>query len=332
MRSDEDLSELVAGPDDEGRRLDKVLRAALPRLGLSEIYRSLRKGEIRVNDSRASPDTRLREGDRIALGASALVRGALEAAVDAGAGLEGGIDDLGDILVLRTEHLIFINKPRGELSQGPGSIEDRLRSALARRAAASLSFSPGPLHRLDRNTSGLMAFPATAKGARAFTGLMRERKIRKLYIALLDGELEGPAEWLDRIERDEESLKSRVSSRGEEASALASPLARAGGSCLALVELRTGLTHQIRVQASSRGLPLSGDRKYGGRPIEGGYILHAFRLGFPEPPFPDIPASVTAPLPEAADIRLKAIFGRAALGRALDRALELAREADLSGK
>jgi len=324
MRSDEDRSELVAGPDDDGRRLDKVLRAALPRLGLSEIYRSLRKGGIRVNGARASPESRLREGDRIALGASDLERGGAEPKAELGM----GIDDLGDILVLRTENLLFINKPRGELSHGPGSIEARLRAALARRSSASLSFSPGPLHRLDRNTSGLIAFPATAKGARAFAQLMRERKLRKLYIALLDGELEGPAEWLDRIERDEESLKSRVSSRGEEASAFASPIARAGGKCLALVELRTGLTHQIRVQASSRGMPLSGDRKYGGGPFEGGYILHALRLGFPEPPFPDIPASVEAPLPAAASSRLEAVFGRAAV----DRALELARNTASSGK
>ena len=80
MRSDDDWAELAAGPDDEGRRLDKVLRAALPRLGLSEIYRSLRKGDIRINGSRAAPDSRVSEGDRIAIRASALSRGAPEAA------------------------------------------------------------------------------------------------------------------------------------------------------------------------------------------------------------------------------------------------------------
>ncbi len=319
MRSDDDWAELAAGPDDEGRRLDKVLRAALPRLGLSEIYRSLRKGDIRINGSRAAPDSRVSEGDRIAIRASALSRGAPEAA-SAGQGARGAVDGLKDILVLRTENLLFINKPRGELSQGPGSIEDRLRAALARRASASLSFSPGPLHRLDRNTSGLMAFPATAKGARAFTGLLRERKLRKLYLALLDGEPAGPAEWLDRIERDEASLKSRASASGEEASALATPLLSYGGRSLVLVELRTGLTHQIRVQASSRGMPLSGDRKYGGAPFEGGYILHALCLRFPDPPFDDVPSLVSAPLPAGASARLGALFGRAALGRALDRA------------
>jgi len=181
------------------------------------------------------------------------------------------------------------------------------------RTAASLSFAPGPLHRLDRNTTGLLIFPRSAVGARAFTSLLRRRKLIKRYLALLDAEARPLGEWRDKISRDNHARTSAVSEEGDEASASMRTLASAGGRSLVLVELHTGLTHQIRVQASARGMPLSGDAKYGGSPFPSGYILHALSLEFPEPPFPDVPRLVTAPLPASASDRLGELFGSAAL-------------------
>jgi 23S rRNA pseudouridine1911/1915/1917 synthase len=91
------------------------------------------------------------------------------------------------------------------------------------------------------------------------------------------------------------------------------PIAIAGGRSLLLVTLHTGLTHQIRLQASSRNLPLSGDSKYGGAPLAGGYILHAYSLEFPVPPFADLPKTIFAQLPPSAEERLVRIFGEAPL-------------------
>jgi 23S rRNA pseudouridine955/2504/2580 synthase len=317
MRLDEGRPELAAGPDDAGRRLDKVLRSALPGISLSEIYGSLRKGSIRVNGGRASPDRRLSEGDRIRIPGDMLARGAHAERTPRPTRTALGLERARGLIIAETEHLLFLNKPRGMLSHGPGSVEELMRAALAARSAASLSFSPGPLHRLDRNTSGVMAFPATAAGARAFAEQQRRRMIRKLYLALLDGVLEAPAEWRDRITRDEASRISAVSGEGDEAAARAAPLLSAGGRSLALVELLTGLTHQIRVQASSRGLPLSGDSKYGGSPFRGGYVLHAAALEFTEPPFPDVPLRVVAPVPPEALERLGAVFGSGAVESAI---------------
>ena len=307
--------EVVAGPDDAGRRLDKVLRSILPDSPLSGIYSALRKGAIRLNGAKSSPDRRLASGDRIFL-PQALELRLLPSP------LPGSGDDLhllADILIIATKDLLFVNKPRGLLSQGDGELEGRVRKALAGRSAASLSFSPGPLHRLDRNTTGILAFPRSAAGARAFTDLIRRRVLEKRYLALVDGEVSAPAEWRDSISRDESSLKSRIDEEGEEARASMKPLASARGRSLILVELHTGLTHQIRVQASSRGTPLSGDSKYGGSTCPGGYILHAYSLGFPEPPFPDLPRRIAAPLPAAASERLERLFGSRTLSDALSR-------------
>ncbi len=309
--------ELIAGPDDAGRRLDKVLRAILSENPLSEIYAALRKGRIKLNGVKASPETRVAAGDRI------LVAGfpGLGSSEPAPSAAREDLASLADMLILATEHLIFIDKPRGLLSQGSDALEGRIRQALAGRTAASLSFVPGPLHRLDRNTTGVLAFPRSAEGARAFTSMMRERRIIKRYLALIDGDAAGPEAWRDRIVRDSAAMTSSVSPEGDEAFAEMRPLLRGSGRSLVLVVLHSGLTHQIRVQASSRGLPLSGDAKYGGSPLPGGYILHALSLEFPEPPFPDLPGLVTAPLPGPARARLASIFGPEALVEALGEKL-----------
>ena len=114
--------ELVAGPDDAGRRLDKVLRAYLDNSTLSEIYSGLRRGRIRVNGHKAAPELRLDSGDRIFLHSSMAVsdKGRDRPAVPEAEGLR----EIAEMLILATEDLIFVNKPRGELSQGP----DRTRA------------------------------------------------------------------------------------------------------------------------------------------------------------------------------------------------------------
>jgi 23S rRNA pseudouridine955/2504/2580 synthase len=304
--------ELIAGPEDAGRRLDRVLRVLLGELSLSAIYSALRKGFLRVNGAKADPALRVTAGDRIYIHPS--LGGPKEAgAAGSFSADEGELSSIADILVMATRDLIFINKPRGELSQGSPGIEGRIRKALAMRTASSLSFTPGPLHRLDRNTTGLLTFPRSAAGARAFTSLLRRRKLIKRYLALLDNEAPPLGEWRDKVSRDNYARTSAVSEEGDEASASMRTLASAGGRSLVLVELHTGLTHQIRVQASSRGMPLSGDAKYGGSSFPGGYILHAFSLGFPEPPFPDLPCSVTSQPPPSALDRLGVIFGKTEL-------------------
>lgn len=331
MASIHEGSERIAGPDDAGRRLDKILRVLLGDRALSEIYAALRKGRILVNGAKAGPELRVAEGDRIFIHASlspaqkpATPPGGTEqpsVGTEPSLARDAELAELSDILVLATKDLLFVNKPRGELSQdGEGQssgISRRVREALSARSSASLSFVPGALHRLDRNTTGILTFPRSAAGARAFSELVRERKLRKLYLALADGEAGPAAEWTDRIARDGGTKRSRVDPSGEEARASMRPLLSRGGQSLILVELHSGLTHQIRVQASSRGLPLSGDGKYGGSPFGGGYILHAAALLFPEPPFPDLPAAVAAPLPKEARLRLEALFGVEELAAAL---------------
>jgi len=306
--------------------LDRVLRIFLRGLPLSAIYSALRTRRILVNGRPADGKVRVAEGDLISID-EALLPASTEVIADpapadeALIGGDGVATALGPLLVLASADLLFLNKPRGMLVHGDDSLELRVREALRERSRGSMSFSPGPLHRLDRNSSGLVVFPRSAEGGRAFSALLRERRVEKRYIALVEGELEGRETWTDRLERDMERHLSRVDEAGTPALSEALPLIASKGLCLALVIIRTGLTHQIRVQASSRGHPLAGDLKYGGSPFPGGHILHALALLFSEAPFADLPPLVAAPLGDEPRRRLEGLFGASAVDKALETAI-----------
>jgi 23S rRNA pseudouridine955/2504/2580 synthase len=165
---------------------------------------------------------------------------------------------------------------------------------LGPRLPPSLSFKPGPLHRLDKPTSGVIVFSAALEGARIFSALLREGRLKKYYLALVEGRLRGPEFWEDPLAREGE--RPRI------ARTRVRPLAELGGRTLILAELLTGRTHQIRAQAAARGHPLEGDLRYGGSPGNGGPWLHAWKLElgegarlFPGP----VPPLISAPPPEA---------------------------------
>jgi RluA family pseudouridine synthase len=279
----------TAGPDDDDRRLEAVLRRLLPGQSLGALHKALRKGDIRLAGAKAGPDARVAAGDVIEI---------WEALVD------GGVPDrvpgrpsappLPDSWVLwEDDDLLAVLKPsglvvhRGDGPARPGEapLDDRVRARLAgtpHGAGASLSFRPGPLHRLDRETSGLVVFSKTLVGARTFSQALADRQVSKTYLAVLAGPLESPREVRERLSRDGGTRTTAVSPEGDEALSLFRPLARAPGLTLVEVDLGTGRTHQIRAHAASLGLPLAGDAKYGGGSPPPGlgvpFLLHAWKL------------------------------------------------------
>ena len=325
--------ELKAAADDDGRRLDRILRKALRDLPLSAIHRLLRKGLVLVDGGIARADQKIRAGQTITLNADT-------------AGLTGPAaggaqtnDRCKPEIIFEGAGLLVLNKPAGLAVHGANSLEDQVLSYLGPKLPRSLSFRPGPLHRLDRPSSGIIVFSASLEGARWFSALMRNRLIKKFYLALVTGNIRDSELWEDELVRDRRLMKTfaekpagRLNREdGKTAITRITPLAGNGASTLLLAEIKTGRTHQIRAQAAFRGHPLLGDKKYGGGfPAgdkafpKGILLLHAWRQEFPEEipdelpeEIPDelpletrFPRVLEAPLPEYFKTKIRELSGK----------------------
>ncbi|MFA7567238.1 MAG: RluA family pseudouridine synthase [Alkalispirochaeta sp.] len=279
------MKEETVGPDDNGRRLDRVLRKAYPSVPPGAIAGAVRRGEIRLNGKRTTNDARVAAGDTIRIPDwqdAAPMRTENPAARTAARYAEGRIiSGEWSIPVLdRTEDWLAVNKPSGLAAHGPGTLDEMVRTVAQAQGwwADSMSFRPGPVHRLDRNTSGVQLFSLSADGARTLTEHIRRRHVAKVYIALVSGYLPRRTESRKRIAYDR---NTRTASTEPERAPAASagrrlryssatthffPLAFTADRLVGLVAAvpETGRTHQVRCHAADLGIPLLGDRKYGG--------------------------------------------------------------------
>ncbi len=163
----------------------------------------------------------------------------------------------------------------------------------------------GVVHRLDRPVSGVLLLARTSKAASRLSEQFRKHSIRKVYHAVVEGlPPQSEGEFIDWLVKDESTNVSRVvrSDAGEQEGAKQARLAyrclkSAAGVSLLEIDLQTGRGHQIRVQLSSRGMPICGDVKYGSRTrLDGWLALHASSLTFEHPTLRE-PITVTAPDP-----------------------------------
>jgi 23S rRNA pseudouridine955/2504/2580 synthase len=330
---------MIAAPDDAGRRLDLLLRKALPDLPLSAIHRLLRKRRVLLDGRPADAATRVKAGAVIAVpldaqliapqtAPQALPRShvaqpptpaiapqaaprshvaqppapviAPQAAVHSNVAPLRNAEQPPAPILWEGCGLIALNKPAGLPTHGDNSLETEVRAWLRDKLPPSLSFRSGPLHRLDTPTSGVIMFSSTLEGARYFSALIREHRVRKRYLALIDGRLDREALWEDALVRDKTAKKTFVAEQAvaPNAGTIARPLAFNAAYTLVEVEISTGRTHQIRAQAAFHGHPLAGDRKYGGSLLATGLLLHAASLEFPAPET-GRPLIISAPLPSA---------------------------------
>jgi 23S rRNA pseudouridine955/2504/2580 synthase len=309
---------LIAAGNDSGRRLDRVLRKALPEIPLSALYRLFRKRTILVGGKPASAADRVKAGSVIQVPEP----GGLGNLQSPNRKIPAGTNAKSPALEILFEGsgLLVLNKPAGLALHGPDrdNLDRRVQSYLEGKIPASLSFRPGPLHRLDKPTSGIVVFSTCLEGAKTFSKLLEEGKLVKTYLAVLEGNFEKEALWNDVLFRDKELRKSVArtgrangtgNSRAKEAVTGARPLcwSKSGGLTLALVKPETGRTHQIRAQAALHHFPLWGDRKYGATGT-GGFFLHALSLEFPPDELPSCPRRIQAPLPDTFSAFLREHF------------------------
>lgn len=179
-------------------------------------------------------------------------------------------------ILFEDEALLVCVKPRGLLSARDASGKPAVTDALG--------IELFPVHRLDREVTGLMVFAKTAACA-AFLSDAMGKTVKKEYLAVCEGQPEQHGELTDLLYHDRVKNKTYVVKRkrnGVREARLSYEILRFGETSLLHVLLHTGRTHQIRVQFASRGYPLCGDRKYGAK--SGGDLqLYAWRLTFPHP-------------------------------------------------
>lgn len=292
-----DFVDFPISQNDLDRRIDKIIRKFIPEISLSLVYKDLRKGLIKVNSKKVKEDYRVQSGDIVNIASFLLET----------------TDNQPDIqkteislplpeIVFKNQHILLINKPYDSLVHGSETSLDKavLNYYKNNIKDNSLSFTPGPLHRLDRKTTGLLAFSLSLQGAHWFSEHIKDHSIQKFYAAIAEGKVNKKEHWEDFIQKDENKNKSfktvtASSSKktGDEklASTDIEPIAYGNyaGKTVTLIKLNihTGRTHQIRAQSALHGHPLLGDTAYGGKKLPDSkqdFYLQAYCLKIPENP------------------------------------------------
>lgn len=182
-------------------------------------------------------------------------------------------------ILFEDRDLVLCEKPAGVLSE-EGGMPQLLREALGAQEICCV-------HRLDRETGGLMVYAKTKQAAAALSRTIADGEMQKEYYAVAEGEVPPEGSLRDLLYRDAAKNKSYVVKRMRrgvrEAELSYKRLAYRDGLSLLRVQLKTGRSHQIRVQFASRGFPLAGDKKYGSKHRDGSLALWSTRLSLPHP-------------------------------------------------
>lgn len=248
----------IVGLDTKIERLDTFLSLQVD-LTRSHIQKLIREGLIRVNGNTEKPGFKVRANDRVELIIKDVPRDVLIP------------ENIPLDIVREDDYIIIVNKPPGMVVYpAAGNRNGTLMNALAYRSDSLCSIGaplrPGVVHRLDKDTSGLIVI---AKENRAYYRLVeqfREREIEKQYLALVYGNLKDASgeivTMIGRSASDRKKMSTRTR-RGKEAITHFTVVKRFNAATLVKVKILTGRTHQIRVHFASTGHPVLGDRTYG---------------------------------------------------------------------
>ena len=268
------MRRLVA--DAPGERLDRFLADRHDDLSRSHVSGLVDRGLVKVNGAPAKASYRLRGGEMV------------EVEVAPPQPTQLAPQDIPLAVVYEDDDVLVVDKPAGMVVHpAPGHPIGTLVNALLGRmpelARIEDGLRPGIVHRLDKDTSGLMVVAKSRRSHDYVARQLKERAVRKVYTALVEGRLEPSEGTVEApIGRDPRNRKRMaVVQGGRDAQTAFGILKRLPGYTLVEAQPKTGRTHQIRVHFASLGHPLAGDGVYGARDIGlGRHFLHAGVLGF----------------------------------------------------
>ena len=250
---------LTVDEEYSGQRLDNFLSRELQGVPKGRVYRALRKGEVRVNKGRVKPEYRLVAGDIVRI--PPLHQAERSQPARAPRGL---LEELQDRVVYEDEGLLVMDKPSGLAVHGGSGLSFGLIESLRQLRPEERYLEL--VHRLDRDTSGLILLARRAKVLRELHRLLREKHVDKRYLALVVGHWPTSQTIIDAplqknvLQSGERMV--RVSGEGRRSITRFKVVERFKGATLVEASPVTGRTHQIRVHARHGGHPLLGDDKY----------------------------------------------------------------------
>ena len=281
---------LTVDEESTGQRLDNFLIRHLKGVPKTHIYRIIRSGEVRVNKGRASADTRIETGDVVRLPPVRISDKVAEKAARPAPGREFP-------LLLEDDALMAIDKPAGVAVHGGSGVSFGVIEQL--RQARPLAKLLELVHRLDRETSGILLVAKKRSALKHLQDQFRERETGKTYLALVQGIWPEKLKVIDTalhkylLPDGERRVKitSNEDPDGMRSITLVKVAERLVGCTLLEVTIKTGRTHQIRVHLASQGHPIAGDDKYGdfewNKALQKQGLkrmfLHAWRLQFSHP-------------------------------------------------
>jgi 23S rRNA pseudouridine1911/1915/1917 synthase len=276
--------EFEAGADKP--RVDEFVATRLPKISLTRIRRLIAEGDVLVNGEKSLKGARLQPGDRVTV---RIFSAEKSSATPEPIPIE---------ILFEDEHIIVVNKPVGLLAH-PSNTEKSgtLTNALAYHfwQTAGEPIRPGIVHRLDRNTSGVMVIAKTARAHRTLSKHFRERWVKKFYLALVSGRVEKDSGEIDApIGSDPKVWPHwrvlQASEGGKPAQTVYRVKRRFAAHTLVELEPLTGRTHQLRIHCDLIGHPIVGDPTYASTvdPVTTEHrlkhhMLHAARLTFRHP-------------------------------------------------
>ncbi len=276
-----DHVEFTAGVQQEGMRLDVAVSEAVVDLSRTQARALIDSGQVRVAGRTGKPSYRLMEGDVVTV------------TVDRPPALSAIPEDIPLTIVYRDADMVVIDKPAGMVvhpapGHSGGTIANALMGMFPEAQGVGGAERPGIVHRLDKDTSGLMLAALSPAGQSSLQAQIADRTAERRYLALVAGHPRSKEGVIDvTIGRDPRDRK-RMAVHGiaaREARTRYQVLREMPGFSLVEAKLDTGRTHQIRVHCAAIGHPIAGDSVYGGPALPGLHrqFLHAYRLAVRSP-------------------------------------------------
>ena len=321
------MKTLIIDENYENQRIDKYLKKLLCQAPSQMIYKMLRKKDVKVNGVKVKENYILKKGDQVEL---FLYEDRFQELTK-----PQNIFDLAitfDVLY-EDQNILVVNKPAGllvheDMNEDVNTLSNQVLTYLYQKGEydpqQTLGFTPGPVHRLDRNTSGIVIFGKTMRALQDLNEMMKKRHcIEKTYITICKGHMPS-RELIGYMKKDSDrSLARMVSSTTEGALKMHTIVENVETNqkySLLQVKIITGRTHQIRLHLASTGHPIIGDSKYGdfelNKMLKKKYhlqhqFLHAYQIQFIKPIgslkyLQDV--TIKSPLPENMNRLKKALF------------------------